>query len=564
MTAAAPTTTEPPAASSPPRRTRAWALAGFAVGVLCALGIILRLQMLRDRAPIEGQYAVNVHYGPWHIASRGDLFSVRGDLPVVSNYTSGLNYGAVDFTTTYLHGAALSLARIGDPLAIGWAYFALPWQGLVLVPLVFLALYTRFCRLRAVAVRPAAVVAIYAFAAYGHYAMVNWGISGGTLVPYGWVLFLIAYLAIFMRQADYRWRLRWTILFIFVAILVQPTYHTASLALIVGIVYVAAAMFVITRRTMIGPNTVVMVITLSVAFLIFHAVTFFGDYTRLFRRFLSDIFRSQENQTFAYFYRLDQATFALQLVNYAAVAVPTLCLVYQWWRGRRRVSDRLTLYHFVWLTWLVPMGAMFFAWSGTAGLVARVLQFGTLFSVVSAALIFAGGERILRVATAGAIAVATAITLYSVPAADIGTATLLTEDEWSAVAWYQEHVGCDKVILTDFRIGPAFGYEGCFEVIGPTAAVLIRGGRAGLIDDLYYETTAPRIALALDQFATTTGRRADYALVSATMTDARTGIYLPDGHLRPMRPETFAMYGQLPGWEVAYRGGAVLILRRIS
>jgi hypothetical protein len=539
-----------------------WSAAGFIVGLLFATGIILRLEMLRDRTGIEGQYAVNVQYGPWFLAAQSDLFDVTGDLPVRSNYTSGLNYGAVDFTTTYLHGAALALARITDPHAIGQLNFTVPWQSLLLVPLTVIALYARFCQLRGKNLNPVDIASLYAFAAFGHYGMINWGISGGVLVPYGWVLFLLIYLTLLMPDASKQWHVRWVALFIFFAWLAQPTYHTLALALLVGVIWLALVYLILERRMIVQSNTILLVSGMFAAFLMYHARTFFNDYGRLGRRFFEDIFRSEENQTFAYFFRLSGVLAGLQYISYIAVAVPTICFLLLWWRRRR--SDVLLSYHFAWLVWLVPMSMLFFAWAGFAGVVPRVLQFGTLLSLISAALVFSMGERLLRLVTTTAVVLSTFIAVYSVPAAGIGTATLLTEDEWTAIVWYKEHVGCDHVVFTDFRIGPAFGYQGCFGVIGPTASSLTRSGQSNIVPDLFYETTATRIAAALEVFTTTNGERAEYALISATMTDPRTGVYLPDGHLRPMLQSTWSLYQKLPSWEAIYRNESVLILRRVG
>jgi hypothetical protein len=396
-----------------------WAIAGFLIGILLAVGIVLRLEMLRDRSGIEGQYAVNVQYGPWYLANEGRLFAVTGELPAISNYTSGLNYGAVDFTTTFLHGAVLSLSGTRDPAAIGQSYFMFPWQGLILIPLAFCALYSRFCRICGRDTIAYHYVLIYALAAFGQYSMVSWSISGGVLVPYGWLLYIVIYLALLMRAVDSEQPMEWVIVFVVAALLMQATYHTMALALFLLIGFVFLLQRVLTNWTIVQGNTTLLIAIAFLGFLTYHAVTFLNDYGRLGRHFLRDIFRSQDKAVFDYYLRLDPFLSRLQFVNYAVVALPSMCVVGLVIHNRRKLGLLLS-YHLLWLLWLIPMAVLFFAWGGFGGAYARLLQFGTLLSIAAAALLLAFRQRLLHGLVTCVALVSTLVTVYSVPAGNVG------------------------------------------------------------------------------------------------------------------------------------------------
>jgi len=112
-----------------------WFWSGIVIGALLALGFFIRQPAERGLSYVEGFYTPNVQYGAWYLASHHTLFATTGELPVLSNYTSGLTYGAVDYTYTFLTGSALILSGVTDVEQIGQLYLLSPWQGLLLIPL---------------------------------------------------------------------------------------------------------------------------------------------------------------------------------------------------------------------------------------------------------------------------------------------------------------------------------------------------------------------------------------------------------------------------------------------
>jgi len=540
------------------RRVWRWAFAGAVVGLLALAGLLIRLDMLSGRLPIEGQWAVNIEYGPWYLASHGRLFDVTGELPAVSNYTSGVNYGAVDVVHTLLHGSALIVAGETDPKRIGAAYFGFPWQALILVPLAVMALYFRLARTLRVAVNPLAVVLLYAFAVFSHYAMVNWALSGGLNLPYGWVMLIGVYWAVLARTISTSHKVAWSTLLALLLILVQPTYHSTAVAVVIILGSVAVTQRVSPFR-FVPVNTLALAGAAFLAFLVYNATPFLRAYSVLGLNFLQDLLRSNDTAASQYQFRLSGPLAVLQYVNYAAIGVIVLIALELAWR-RRRAGGAVLWHHTLWIAACVPLGIGFFAWNGVLSMGARLLQIGTLLAMCGAAIVLLETSDVRRAIVGGAIAIATICTLVSTPLVRLGDIGLVTADEWAALGWYQSEAGCDRVLLTDFRIGPVATYLGCFNVIGPTAAKLARSGQADVLTGLYYSADPAVIAGAVDAFTTSDGQRADLILVSAEMT--RTGPVLPDGRLQPISPATWFAYGNLPGWNVVYRNASVTVLGR--
>jgi hypothetical protein len=542
-----------------------WFIAGLAVGALACIGLATRLAMLHNRLPIEGQYAVNVQYGPWYLARTGRLFDPARDVPALSNYTSGAAYGAVDFTHTFLHGAALILARLEDPVDIGWGYLAFPWQSLLLLPLAVIAVYTRFCAIHASRPGPAPVALLYAFTAFGHYSMVNWGLTGGLMVPYGWVLILLIYLALLARHHVPGGYVIWSAILAVALVSIQPTYHTLALASLVFLGTITLGQRVLKTGPVLPPSTIVLAAVLFFAFLAYSATPFLRAYALLGIRFLDDIFRTHDSVASQFLYRVEGLDVLLQLLNYMAIAAFPAVILVAWFRARR--ANRFLNYHILWLAGLVPLAIGFFAWNGVLGMQLRVLQLGTLLAYLSAALLFArinltDGRRRQLLPAAAAIMLSTGITIYSVNHFQLGNGTLLAREEWAALSWYQTRSGCRSVLFTDFRIGPASTYLGCFGVVGPTAASVVRAGDVSVLETIFYGRDPAAIADGITSFRTTTGQSPQAVLLSREWTHADSGPLLPDGRLKPMPHETFEAYLRMPNWVIVYANRIVVILER--
>lgn len=540
-----------------PPRLR-WLVAGLGVGSIAALGLNLRGAMLGDRLPIEGQYAVNVQFGPWYLANEGRLFNVTGDIPALSNYTSGVSYGAVDFVHTLLHGSALMIAGLTTPDEIGQAYVTLPWQSLILVPLAVIAVYARMCRIRNAAIEPFSVFLLYALATTAHYTMVNWGLTGGGVVPYGWASFIAVYIVLITRSGTNGHPTNWSLLLVALVCLVQPTYHTIAVALLV-----IFATIVVGQRwspfQLIRANTVLVAAVAFAAFLAYSATPFLRAYSVIGLGFVNDLFRSYDAAASQYLYRLSGPLVTVQIVSYLAIASIAMTTLVLWFQSRHR-PDRVLWHHALWIVGLIPLGIGFFAWNGILGVQARLLQLGTLLAMCSAAILLVDGRRFSRRIATIAIGTTVICTLVTLPQVHLGKNAFLSADEWEALNWYADEVGCESVLFTDFRIGTAATYAGCFKVIGPTAGTLSRLGRSDVISDLYYTGGASEVSDAILSMATTEGETASYALFSTEMTDPNVGPTLPDGRLHPISAPTWRSYRDMPNWTIVYQNGSVLIL----
>lgn len=537
-----------------------WLAAGLGVGAIGILGMFTRDSMLADRLPIEAQYAVNVQYGPWFLANQGRLFEVTGEIPALSNYTSGVSYGAVDFVHTIVHGSALTLAGLTDPQEIGAAYVAMPWQSLVLVPLAVIALYTRLSRIRHSPVEPASILLLYAFASSAHYTMVNWGLTGGGVVPYGWAIFVAIYLVVLVRSRTDKVPATWSLLLVALICLAQPTYHTIAVALLVIFATIAVGQRLSEFRFIKG-NTVALATVAFAAFLAYNATPFLRAYSVIGLSFLNDLFRSHDATASQFLYRLDGPLLALQVVSYLAIASIAVTSLLIWLR-RGDGADRVIWHNALWIVGLIPLGIGFFAWNGVLGVQARLLQLGTLLAMCSAAILLVSSGRWRRGIASVGIVITVICTFVTVPNVHLGENALLSSDEWDALQWYEREVGCESVLFTDFRIGTAATYLGCFKVIGPTAGTLSRAGRGEVISDLYYTGEPAEVDEAVRSMSTTQNERASFILLSDAMRDPRAGPTLPDGRLQPMSAAAWDAYHEMAAWAVVYENASVSIFSR--
>ncbi len=541
-----------------------WFWSGIVIGALLALGFFIRQPAERGLSYVEGFYTPNVQYGAWYLASHHTLFATTGELPVLSNYTSGLTYGAVDYTYTFLTGSALILSGVTDVEQIGQLYLLSPWQGLLLIPLAALALYGQYARLHGQRITPARVAILYAFAALSNYPMVMWASSGGTLVPLGWALFYGIYLAILARHMEPRYTWQWATLLIMAILLLQATYHTVALALTVFLLCVWLIQVKIARKY-VAWGIIRIDIMVFVTFLMYHAVTLFNDYGRFFIRFLSDIYRGNDQERLRYSLTGGNLSIWWYIVNYAAIIIPvvwvTLIVVKQRFRSEKGVV--VHVYQVTWLLALFPLILLLFAWDGFYGAYARTLQYGTLLAISSAALLLA--TRAKAVAPLALVAlICTAISAFSMHSLDISSSNYLTNDERTALDWASREKGCDAVLFTDYRIGSAYGYQGCFGVVGPTASSLSARHQIDVLPALFYDGDRRTLSDAIDTLLTTDRRRPELILMSRRLLDPQIGVVLPDTRLKPMTEAQWLAYRTLPGWTLAYENDTTMVLARAS
>jgi hypothetical protein len=539
-----------------------WFWSGMLIGALLALGFFIRQPIERGLSHVEGFYTPNVQYGAWYLANHHTLFATTGQLPVVSNYTSGLNYGAVDYTYTFLTGSALILSGVTDVDQIGQLYLMSPWQGLLLMPLAALALYGQYARLHSRRITPAGVAILYAFAALSSYPMVMWAISGGTLVPLGWALFYGIYIALLSRHLQPKYTWQWATLLIMAIVLIQATYHTVALALTVFLVCVWLIQVKMPRKY-VAWGIIRIDIMVFVTFLMYHAITLFNDYGRFFIRFLSDIYRGSDQERLRYSLTGGNLSIWWYIVNYAAILLPVawvaLIVVKQRFRFEKGIV--VHIYQLTWLLALLPLVVLLFAWDGLYGVYARILQYGTLLAISSAALLLATRAKALAPLALAAL-VCTVISAYSMRSLDISTSNYLTNDERAALAWASQSKGCDAVLFTDYRIGSAYGYEGCFGAVGPTAGSLSARHQIDILPALFYDADTRTLSEAIDALGTTDRRRPDLILMSRRLLDPQIGVVLPDTRLKPMTEAQWQAYRNLPGWSVAYANDTTMVLAR--
>ncbi len=539
-----------------------WFGTGLAVGCLLVIGFWIRQPAAPDVSSVEGYFSPNVQYGPWYLANNYRLFSPSDELPVVSNYTSGLSYGAIDFTHTFFTGAALVLARSSNVEGIGDLYRHTPWQGLLLLPLAAFAVYSRFAKSVGRSMSPAALLILYAFAAFSNYPMIVWAISGGFSSPLGWFIFYAVYLAVLVRSIEPEFRHQWTFLLILTLLLAQPTYHTIALALtvIVLVIWISESIF---KQRYLSSTLVWLTVVVFLVFLMYHAVATFSDYGHLLASFLADIYRGRDQQRLQYSLGLLDASLGWHIANYTAVFLPVawvgFILVLR--KFRSRMDMDLVRYQFMWLVTLVPLGVMFFAWDGVFAAYARLLQYGTLLAIASAAFLLAS-RRTSRLPLAAAALVCVFVSITLVQRLDVTTSNYVTKDEVAAIEWISSQYGCRKVVFTDFRIGSAMGYWNCYSVIGPNIRLLLARNRTGVLDSLLYTHEAPNMSSTIDTLSTIDGRRADLMLMSRRFTDPHIGFVLPDARLKPMTEEQWEAYKTLSGWRVSFENDSTMVLVR--
>lgn len=539
-----------------------WFISGFAVGILMAIGFMIRQPHGKDMSYIEGYYTPNVQYGPWFLANNHRLFSANGEIPRISNYTSGLSYGAIDFTQTYVTAAALILANKSDLNEIGNLYRSTPWLGLILLPLAAIAIYSTMTTYFKSGLSPWSVLILYGFASLPNYPMVVWSISAETIPPLGWVLLLGIFLFIIIRYLEPKNNFRWTLIILISIILIQTTYHTSSLTLALILISIIAAQ-VIFHKAYISNHLVLFTIIIFLTVLMYHAISLFNDYGRLISGFLADIYRSHDTERLKYSIQPLRVSIWWYLLNYAAVLLPIIysgILLVR--RSFHSEKDRdVIVYQWFWLLSLIPTAILLFAYDGLSGIYARILQFGTLLAISCASILLAIRPKIL-IPLAIASSICIFITVYLSYSLNIADSGLLTTDEQNAIDWVAKETGCRRTIFTDFRIGTTLGYWGCFSVIGPTYSALIAQNRTDMISSLLYNEDSKELELSLDTLKTTKGNTPDLLLISRQFMDPSVGFILPDSRLKPMTDGQWNIYRTLSGWNIVYENKTVLVMAR--
>jgi hypothetical protein len=304
-------------------------------------------------------------------------------------------------------------------------------------------------------------------------------------------------------------------------------------------------------------------IMVFVTFLMYHAVTLFNDYGRFFLRYLSDIYRGNDQERLRYSLTGGNLNFWWYIINYAAILFPVawMALIAVRRRFRSDQEAATSTYQFIWLLALLPLLVLLFAWDGVFGAYARMLQYGTLLALASAGLLLVtrrGAVAPLAVATA----ICVVISVFSMRTLDASASNYLTTDERTALAWTSREKGCDAVLFTDYRVGSAYGYEGCFGVVGPTAGSLSARHQIDILPALFYDGDRRTLAQAIDTLVTTDRRRPALILMSRRFLDPQIGVVLPDTRLKPMTEAQWLAYRSLPGWDVAYENNTTIVLAR--
>jgi len=147
---------------------------------------------------------------------------------------------------------------------------------------------------------------------------------------------------------------------------------------------------------------------------------------------------------------------------------------------------------------------------------------------------------------------------------DISSSNYLTNDERTALDWASREKGCDAVLFTDYRIGSAYGYQGCFGVVGPTAGSLSARHQIDILPALFYDGDRRTLSDAIDTLLTTDRRRPELILMSRRLLDPQIGVVLPDTRLKPMTEAQWLAYRTLPGWTLAYENDTTMVLARAS
>lgn len=511
---------------------------------------------------IEGYFSPNVQYAPWYIANYRKLFSPMGDLPILSNFTSGLNYGAIDFTSSILNGLALILSGYRDVDQIGVLNRMTPWQGMILLPLCGLAMYCHFVPQFSRRISPWHIVIIFAFTAFPNYPFVIWSLTGGSIVPVGWFVFLSVYLFILARNFKDGLFSQWTILAIVSILFVQPTYHTVALTLtfMLFLLWVLQYWF---KKEYISATSITISIVAFASFLMYYAFPTLRSYGHLFSQFLGDFYRSFDKGRLEYSLGILDTPLVWYILNYLAVLSPviwTSILFYKKNNLNRKESDFLT-YQWIWLLSLIPLSIAFFAWGGVFGVYERLLQYGTLLAIASTAFLLASRPKsglILAVAALLCVFITTFLTrnLNAV------SSNYITKDEEQAIHWIVDNKLCNEVVFTDFRIGTTFGYWGCFSVVGPNASNLSARGQSQILSALLYD--GDRVALhdALETLSTLEGKTPHVLLLSHQFLDSKVGFSLPDTRLKAITENQWSAFVGLENWHIVFVNDSTLVMKR--
>lgn len=532
------------------------------LALLTTMGILIRIYSYANYPPISTQYTPNIEYAPWYIVQNGHLFQ-SSDIPTVSSYTSGVVYGAVDFIHTFLHSILLIVLGFETFEEIGRFYRLFPWQITILFPIISLTVYNFIAKTTEIRPNRTDQCLIYILSMGPTYNMVVWSITGGLSLIYGWgILFILFYLLFKLKSNDSN-KILITGLYILFLLILQPTYHTIALAyscILLSILVVPIMLG--TKDKFVNLSQFGLYIVIFLAFLIYHATSFWGSYMNGLKYFHS-LYVKNENPLAPLIKPIEDWWLILQLINYILIATPIFIFIYRKYKKKHPYS-LFENYLFYWTSSLVFLSFIFFVWNGVSGVVARINQFGSLISIItfSYLLVVSQNEKVLKFVLKFAIISIVLIANFSYLYSNAAIGNSLTIQEWDGELWVNKYISNENVLFSDFRISTPFVYLDFFKVVG------ISGSRTfsqkEQLTNIFYADDEKKTISSLLSITTNQNEQIDYLFLSQQMTKSVPTILLPSGYYKPA-PENFMdKYSRSKSLNKVYENGGISLFSFIS
>jgi hypothetical protein len=534
---------------------------------------LVRLTPFASFYPVPGTYRAYSIYDIRHILETGHEIRVSDQYSLTS-YSSGIYLGTNDILRHKVDSSVMLLLGLGVADLPSYYHYGL-WSPLILFPLGVLALCYALHRLNGSQVKLSTIIPVLAFSLIGSFNMLSVSYHGETNTVTGWTLMLVAiYGLLRIPDAPVQGRM----LFFAFSTMLTLLYHTPSILLACAVASLALFELPFSRQFRVrSHSTVTMVVVLIIILTHFMYVSVL--YFNLFAKTLQEVpsllsylllqqsGKAPRDAVLADLLSTGDVTFKLPMGILAVlVAIPVGIVILMGVSGRLRMvmSERSQRVIFPWLLGLVPFSIALLMWSGFSGLMWKAGEFGSLFSVVAFATLFAAriplrAQRLLQIL----VIVCISLSLYLFYSYQGQGPSHLTYAEQDAATWLAGRAADKDAVFTDLRMAAPMITSNHLAVVGINDYDTPEHVRRSL-DAIYYGDNPKAAAEALRKIYVPAPFKLRYAMFSQRAEKDLPGIKGFDYNFKGAPVGYTDKFLQASGFNLVYDNGTVRIFEIVN
>jgi hypothetical protein len=455
------------------KRVRNGAFLVLLVAVML-LGAVVRIAPHFNYYPIPGAYFAYSTYDIDYILRTGHEIRPNEVQPVTS-YSSGIYIGTEDVLRNKLEASVLLLMGL-DETSLETFYRLGLWMPVVVFPLMVLALYSALARANGIQTSATRALLLAAFAVVGSFYMLMVTYTGEANTATGWVFMLGALYGLLRIPVSPRGG---RLMFFGFTLLVVFLYHTAA-AVLASVLTNLLIFRSIERTDASNSHSSVTILTALVgivAYFAYVSLSFFDLFAKTLGSvpsILEYLLRGQgapprDSALSDLLSTNTDPSFVLPLVASAILIVWPFLLVVGSGLVRSRywpvAHSRQVIVP--WLLGLGPFAVGLYLWSGVSGVMGKAGEFGSVFSIVATAYLFASligpiTRRLLYLSIIAAMVLA--VNLYM--GYERNAPGYLTYAEQDAATWLAARAKPNEVVFTDLRLAAPLIVANHMAVVG--------------------------------------------------------------------------------------------------